>query len=54
MAIGTVADCINVCLLVGKVRVPCVRFGRPVRNAFIGNNTILNIKEETPEPGLVT
>lgn len=54
MAIGTVADCINVCLLLGKVRVPCVRFGRPVWNAFIGNNAILNIREKAPELGLVT
>lgn len=39
------ADCVNVCLLIGKVRVPCVRFGRPFRNASYGTGACVNREE---------
>lgn len=38
------ADCVNVCLLIGKVRVPCARFGRLFRNAPYG--TVAGVDRE--------
>lgn len=42
---GTVADCVNVCLLINKVRVPCVRFGRPFRNVPYGTGVCVTREE---------
>lgn len=42
---GTVADCVNVCLLISKVRVPCVRFGRPFGNVSYGPGVCVNREE---------